>query len=112
MRVSVCGAFTLLIAAAAYAPGQTAAARIPRMTDGKPNFTGLWQAMTTAYWDIEDHSAQAAPFFQLGAIGAEPPGEGIVEGGAIPYKPEALAKKKENFANRMKLDPEIKCYMP
>src|SRR4029078_552485 len=24
----------------------------------------------------------------------------------------ALAKKKENFANRMKLDPEVKCYLP
>src|SRR5262245_41582331 len=81
--------FALLIAAG-LACGQTGAARIPRMTDGKPNFTGLWQAMTTADWDIEDHSAQAGPFFQLGAIGAEPPGMGIVEGGAIPYKPEAL----------------------
>jgi hypothetical protein len=36
----------------------------------------------------------------------------VVEGGAIPYKPEALAKQKENFANRLKLDPEVKCYMP
>jgi hypothetical protein len=35
----------------------------------------------------------------------------VVEGGTIPYKPEALAKKKENFANRLKNDPEIKCYM-
>jgi hypothetical protein len=35
----------------------------------------------------------------------------VVEGGAIPYKPDALAKKKENFANRWKLDPEVKCYM-
>jgi len=29
-----------------------------------------------------------------------------------PYKPEALIKRNENFANRLKLDPEIKCYMP
>jgi hypothetical protein len=35
----------------------------------------------------------------------------VVEG-EIPYKPEALAKKKENYANRMKLDPEVKCYLP
>ncbi len=35
-----------------------------------------------------------------------------MEGGVIPYKPEALAKRNANFANRWKLDPEVKCYMP
>jgi hypothetical protein len=85
---------------------------IPRMKDGKPNLNGLWQAMTTAYWDLEPHSAQAGPVLQAGALLAIPAGVGIVEGGAIPYKPEALAKKKENAANRMKLDPEVKCYLP
>src|SRR5579864_8567340 len=85
---------------------------IPRMPGGKPNLNGLWQSMTTAYWDLEDHSAQPGPVLQLGAIGAIPAGGGVVEGGQIPYKPEALAKKKENFANRIKLDPEVKCYLP
>lgn len=85
---------------------------IPRMPDGKPNLTGLWQALGTAYWDIRDHSAQAGPFYQLGAIGAIPAGQGIVEGGEIPYTPEAAARQKENFQNRMKLDPEVLCYMP
>jgi len=95
--------------------GQTPARpapQIPRMPDGKPNFTGLWQALGTADWDIRDHSAQAGPFFQLGAIGAMPAGQGIVEGDEIPYTPEAAAQQKENFKNRMKLDPEVKCYMP
>jgi hypothetical protein len=36
----------------------------------------------------------------------------VVEGGSIPYKPEALAKRKQNRANRWKDDPELKCYMP
>ena len=92
------------------AAGQTAA-RIPRM-EGHPNLNGIWQAMTTADWDVEPHSAAAGPFYQLGAIGAEPPGEGIVEGGEIPYKPEALEQKKKNFEARLKEDPEVKCYMP
>ena len=48
----------------------------------------------------------------LGAIGAMPPGQGVVEGEEIPYKPEALATKKANFANRLTLDPEVKCYLP
>ena len=41
-----------------------------------------------------------------------PAGQGIVEGGEIPYTPAAAAKQKENFQNRLKLDPEVKCYMP
>jgi hypothetical protein len=85
---------------------------IPRMPDGKPNLTGLWQSLGTAYWDIRDHSARPGPFFQLGATGAMPAGEGIVEGGEIPYTPAASAKQQENLQNRMKLDPEIKCDMP
>ena len=84
---------------------------IPRMTDCKPNFTGLWQSLGTAYWDIRDHSAQPGPFFQLGALGAMPAGQGIVDG-EIPYTPAAADKQKDNFKNRMKLDPEVKCYMP
>ncbi len=107
--------FVVLITAIA-ANGQTPATRttsqIPRMPGGKPNFTGLWQALGTADWDIQDHSAHAGPFFQLGATGAEPAGQGIVEGGEIPYTPAAAAKQKENLKNRMKLDPEIKCDMP
>ncbi len=91
----------------------TAAAQtVPRMPDGKPNLTGIWQSIGTAYWDIEDHSAQQGAFFQLGATGAIPPDLGIVEGGAIPYQPAALAQKQKNKANRLKDDPEAKCYMP
>jgi hypothetical protein len=47
------------------------------MPSGKPNFTGLWQVLGTADWDIRDHSAQAGPFFSLRAIGAMPAGQGI-----------------------------------
>jgi hypothetical protein len=85
---------------------------IPRMPDGKPNFTGLWQTLGSANVDIRDHSPQPGPFFQLGALGATPGGQGIVEGGEIPYTPAAAAKQKENFENRWKDDPEVKCYMP
>lgn len=105
----------VILATAALNSGQTPARtgpQIPRMPDGKPNFTGLWEALGTADWDIRDHSSAAGPFFQLGAEGAMPAGEGIVEGGEIPYTPAAAAQQKENQKNRMKLDPEIKCYMP
>ena len=48
----------------------------------------------------------------LGAVGAVPAGLGVVEGGTIPYKPEALAKKRDNQKHWLERDPEIKCYLP
>lgn len=92
--------------------GQTPAARSLRMPDGKPNLNGLWQALNSAYWDIEDHAARQGPVIALGAAFSVPEGHGIVEGGSIPYRPEALAKKRENAEKWMTLDPEIKCYLP
>jgi hypothetical protein len=94
------------------AAGQVATYKAPRTADGKPNLNGIWQAMNTAYWDLEGHAASAGPVSQLGAAYAVAPGPGVVDGDEIPYLPAALAKKKDNFANRLKLDPEIKCYLP
>lgn len=107
---------------------QAPASEVPRMPDGKPNLNGIWQAVGTAHWDLEDHPARPSPYYQLGALGAAPAGQGVVEGGKIPYKPEALAKKQENFAKRWSFDgltidgdpteresigdPELKCYLP
>ena len=54
----------------------------------------------------------AAAVLALGAVGAVPPGIGVVEGGEIPYKPEALATKKKNQEDWLNRDPEIKCYLP
>jgi len=94
------------------AAAQATAARGPRTPDGKPNLNGIWQVLTTANWDLLGHAAAAGPMVPLGAIGAMPAGQGVVEGEEIPYKPEALATKKQNFANRLELDPEVKCYLP
>jgi hypothetical protein len=87
--------------------------RAPRTADGRPNLNGIWQAINTAHWDIEAHSAAPGVLnAQLGAAYSIPGGMGVVEGGELPYRPEALKKRAENFANRLKLDPEIKCYLP
>ena len=48
----------------------------------------------------------------LGAVGAVPGGMGVVEGGVIPYKPEALKIRNENREKWLERDPEIKCYLP
>ena len=63
--------------------------------------SGLWQVLNTATWDLQDHGAR------LGV----PAGKGVVTGNELPYKPEALAKKKENEAKHATLDPESKCYL-
>ena len=86
--------------------------RIARTADGKPDLNGVWEAMGTTHWNIEPHNAQAGPLAQLGALGAIPAGLGVVDGGAIPYKPDAAAKRDENKANWLKRDPLVKCYMP
>src|SRR5437867_13188226 len=93
------------------AVGQTPAYRAPRL-NGRPDLNGIWQAMNTSNWDLLDHPAQPGTNSQTGAIGAVPAGQTVVEGGDMPYKPEALKKKQENFAKRMTEDPEAKCYMP
>jgi hypothetical protein len=86
--------------------------RAPRTADGKPDLNGIWQALNTADWDIQAHSAAAGPAPMLAADFAEPPGTSVVDGNEIPYLPGMLDKKKENFAKRYSEDPEVKCYLP
>jgi hypothetical protein len=100
----------LTLAAAGALP--LSAETLPAKVGDKPNLSGLWQAFGTADWDIQAHGAEAGPFYQMGAIGAIPPGQGIVAGEEIPYLPAALEQKKKNLASRWKEDPVIKCYMP
>lgn len=105
-----------ILLSAAPARSQTPAAQnqFPRMRDGKPDLNGIWQALNTADWDLEAQGGGPAPKegFGLGAVGAIPPGLSVVEGGRIPYKPEALAKREENRKNWVGLDPEVRCYLP
>jgi len=102
-RSSIVTSIVVLVAAAVSIAGaQTPSSTLPRTPDGKPDLSGIWQVMNTAAWDIQDHTAQKGV----------PAGVGVVVGGEIPYKPEALAKKRENYANRATADPESKCYLP
>ena len=123
---AACGALITAAAIPLAGQGPTAAYRAPRTPDGKPDLNGMWQTLNEANYDIEMHMARpalalragpygpvpAAPVLALGAVGAVPPGMGVVEGGEIPYKPDALAKKKDNQEHWLERDPEIKCYLP
>ena len=72
----------------------------PERISERPNFNGIWQALNTAYWNLEAHPAEdLKDFWQLGAIAAIPAGRSVVRGGTIPYLPEALARRNENRAN-------------
>ncbi len=84
------------------AQAQAASAALPRTSDGKPDLSGIWQAVTTANWNIQAHSAE----------NGVPAGLGVVEGDEIPYQPWAAAQKRDNFANRATADPESKCHLP
>jgi hypothetical protein len=92
--------------------GQGTQYRAPRAADGHADLTGIWQAVNTANWDLQDHPARKGPVTVLGASFSIPAGVGVVEGNEIPYQPWAAEKKKQNAANWLTLDPEIKCYMP
>ena len=101
----------MLVGSVVLSAGQAAAYKAPRTHDGKPDFTGIWQTINSANWDIEPHAAEQGPK-QFGALFSIPPGTGVVEGGEIPYKPEALLKRQENRRRRWTDDPEVKCYLP
>ncbi len=91
---------------------QAPAFKAPRTSDGKPNLNGIWEALTTANWDLRAHAAAQGPVLSLGAEFSVPPGPGVIEGdGQIPYLPAAAEQQKKNFANRLSEDPEVKCYM-
>ena len=109
----------------------TQESRSARTVDGKPNFSGLWQALNEAHWDLQAHEARpgavtqpgvypydyarvpAAPLLALGSAAGVPGSVGVVDrDGEIPYTPAAAAIKQLNSENWIDRDPELKCFLP
>jgi hypothetical protein len=123
LAAAVAGALLSQVVSRTLALGPGSSSRAPRTADGKPDLNGVWQALNEANWDIEAHGTGPSPVPELtGALFATAPGQGVVDG-PLPYRPEALAKRKDNFARRLTRptslelnettgDPEAKCYMP
>ncbi len=89
-----------VLALAACAVGQTKSGAYapPRLADGKPDLNGIWEVRGKVDADLQAN---------LGGKNV------IIEpaDGKIPYKPEALVKKKELNAKRATEDPVTKCWM-
>jgi len=121
------GAIGLALAVSSIRTTGESSTREARMSDGRPNLNGIWQANNTANWDLLPHAVRpavsqagvygnhpvlAAPVLALGSVGLVPAGAGVVEGDDIPYTAEAAARKKDNGEHWLDRDPEVRCYMP
>ena len=124
LRTGTSGALTIILTvgvmltaalgrhAPLHAQGAAPRYQAPRASDGHADLNGIWQAVNTANWDLQDHQARQGPVLALGAAFSVPAGVGVVEGNDIPYQPWAAEKKKQNAEHWLTLDPEIKCYLP
>lgn len=97
----------LLLTAVTYADSD-----LPRTHSGKPDFNGIWQANTAAFWNIEAHDAYALPPGDGDVFQAARADQGIVTGGTIPYTPSARKEQQQRFARQQSDDPVRKCFMP
>ncbi len=98
MRPIIRSSLALAILAAALS-----AAAAPQNRGGVPDLRGIWQAEVTANVNLEGHAAQAGIPAAKSAIVSP-------SSGRIPYKPDAVARRRENFARRAEADPQTKCF--
>lgn len=91
-----------LASAPAWAPAWAQESReIPRLANGHPDFSGIWQTLSEADYDLEPHAGRRDA----------PPSPGVIAGGTIPYREDALAQRRRNFESRAEEDPRLKCWV-
>jgi hypothetical protein len=103
-RKTTCFIFIAGAVLVGYTWGQSAKpAVVPRLADGKPNLNGIWQTIGGADVNLREHAADK---FAAGA-------QSVVAEQEIPYWPESLKQRQENFEKRRTADPETaKCDLP
>jgi len=99
-KVALTAAVVIGITLATSAAAQPAP-DIPRLANGRPDFSGIWQTLSEADYDLEPHAGRRDA----------PPGPGVVEGGLLPYREDARDRKQQNFENRAEEDPRLKCWI-
>jgi hypothetical protein len=93
--------------AAAQSPAAAAKAAAfspPRLSDGTPDFRGIWQAHSLAYVDLEGPGPMHSAKTGTKSVVVDPPD------GKIPYLPDALKQRNANFKSRSTADPASNCY--
>jgi hypothetical protein len=100
---ALCGVLAIAgTPAVAKAPAvQHSRTAVPRAADGHPDFSGIWETLSEADYDLEPHAGRRDA----------PPSAGVVDLGHIPYLPQAEAQRKANFEHRDTLDPRLRCYV-
>jgi hypothetical protein len=76
----------------------------PHLSDGTPDFRGIWQARSLAYINIEGPGPAGGAQRSTRSAVVDPPD------GKIPYLPDALKQRDANFKNRVTADPAANCY--
>ena len=99
---------------------QGSSGEVRRTTDGKPDFSGIWQAANEANWDLQAHDARpgmvtqqgvypydyarvpAAPVLALGAAGGVPASLGgrLAGGRCEPLQRKELVRPGGEFSQR------------
>ena len=86
----------------------------PRMPDGKPNLTGVWQGGSTARGTWEEANMGTGP----GGTGLDPSAPGVLSASdpanrePAQYQPWAAAQVMESYKIRGIGDPTARCLLP
>ena len=76
--------------------GQARTSNIPRL-NGKPDLNGIWQAINTANWDIQAHSAKPALAMRPGPVVPVPAKE-VLAFGAVGVGAERPRRRRRRRA--------------
>ena len=59
------------------------AQEIPRLSNGLPDFNGVWQVLNEANWDLEPHIARHSVMMREGPVNAVPAAETLAAGAVL-----------------------------